>query len=116
MKIMSQLKMSNQLVHDAVSEACAKTDCSPDARREFENARLPLPMPEKMTIDSFHANNLRVAEGERWVWFVTRGDPQSVFFDEESGLFGCCWGPDKVSGGYTDLGFRSQDPVEMYLV
>ena len=66
--------------------------------------------------DEFHAKNLNVAAGECWVWFVTQDDPQSIFFDEVSGLFGCCWGPDNETGGYTDLGYRSQDPVEMYLV
>ena len=103
-------------VRDAVSTASAKTSCSPEARKQFENSCLPLPLPGLINIDVFHARNLDLAAGERWVWFVMQSDPQSIFFDEASGLFGCCWGPDKETGGYTDLGFRSQDPVEMYLV
>lgn len=116
MKVISPLRMSELLVRDTISAASETTTCSSEAKKEFENSRLPFPTPGTINIDPFHAKNLNLIAGERWVWFVTQGDPQSVFFDESSGLFGCCWGPDQATGGYADLGFRSQDPVEMYLV
>ncbi len=71
----------------------------------------PVPMRIRALANRSQANSEYV---EQWVWFVTMGDPQSVFLDELSGQFGVCWGPDQHDGHYDDLGYRSPDPVEMF--
>jgi hypothetical protein len=116
MKVRGKFNMSPQLVREAVAASVAESNCAPADREKFLNACLPVPLPKSINVDEFHAANLGVAAGEHPVWFVVQGDPQSVFFDEETGRFGACWGPDRDRGTYDDLGFRSRDPVEMFLV
>ena len=55
----------------------------------------------------------RLMRGTRTVYFVSRGEPHSVFFDPETQSFGCAWGPALPDGKYIDLGFRSEDVLEM---
>ena len=56
---------------------------------------------------------LEASPGEHTVFFVCRCDPQSVFFDPKTQSFGCAWGPELPDLKYVDLGFRSQDVLEM---
>ena len=51
--------------------------------------------------------------GQRQVYMVCRADPQSVFWDPATESFGCAWGPELPELRYVDLGFRSQDVLEM---
>ena len=108
------LKMLGPLVLDVVSAAIKQSYFPPSDQRQFLESCLPLPLPGLITISEFHAKNLSVLPGTRSVWFITQNDPQSVFYDESSGVFGACWGPDGERGTYDDLGFRSRDPIEMY--
>ena len=55
----------------------------------------------------------RLSPGLRDVYMICRSDPQSVFFDPETMSFGCAWGPQLPDMKYVDLGFRSQDVLEM---
>jgi hypothetical protein len=57
--------------------------------------------------------SLQLAPGPRTVYFVCRSDPQSVFFDPQTQSFGCAWGPELPDLTYIDLGFRSEDVLEM---
>jgi hypothetical protein len=116
MKPNSPLKMSSALVREFVVSKASASDRLLVDRERFLTECLVEPEAGLVKIDEFHARNLGFPPGDHRVWFITRGDPQSVFFDEIANLFGCCWGPDKDTGDYVDLGYRSQDPVEMYLV
>ena len=49
------------------------------------------------------------------VWFITSGQPQRVFYDERTSLFGVAWGPDAQTSLYADLGFRTGDPIDAFL-
>ena len=51
--------------------------------------------------------------GQRQVYMVCRSEPQSVFWDPVTKNFGCAWGPELPELRYIDLGFRSQDVLEM---
>jgi hypothetical protein len=110
------LKLSISAVEAAVSAALHKSNFSQQEIQLFKLACQLPPASGLVSINEFHAKNLNLQPGEHQVWFVTKGDPQSVFFDETTGLFGSCWGPDLDNGLYDDLGYRSIDPVEMYLV
>ena len=110
------LGMTAHFVRDLVGAAVAASACSEIQRRQFLTASLPLPALGAVIVDEFHARNLALSPGSHTVWFITTGDPQSVFFIESSGSFGTCWGPDGTTGVYLDLGFRSRDPVEMFFV
>lgn len=110
------LKMSVQDVQRRVQDALERSECPAESKRIFELDRVPRPTPRMVELDEFHTRSPQLSPGLFWTWCVSEGGPQSVFFDEVSGLFGVCWGPDRETGGYMDLGYRSQDPVEMSLV
>lgn len=75
-----------------------------------------LDLPEKIEVHlaAFRGTCLGLPEGIRTVWLIIKDSPQSVFYDAFTGSFGACWGPEKDTGSYIDLGFRSDDPIEMY--
>jgi len=110
------LKLPANAVRSKVIEQVEYSKCSTASRSQFLSVCLPEPEPGLVRLDEFHARLPNQFPGTYAVWFITRGSPQSVFFDECVGLFGCCWGPDRDTGEYSDLGYRSQDPVEMSLV
>jgi hypothetical protein len=110
------LELTAESVRDRVSAAVAKSACQEKQRRAFLDASLSLPTQGTVVVDEFHAQNLAVCPGSHKVWFITMGDPQSVFFVEAGDLFGACWGPGRSDNAYMDLGFRSPDPVEMFQV
>jgi hypothetical protein len=70
------------------------------------------PEPGRVTLER-EAYGLNISPGERTVHFVNYSEPQSVFFDSETQSFGCAWGPELPDLKYVDLGFRSQDVLEM---
>lgn len=51
--------------------------------------------------------------GTHMVYFVTEDNPLSVFYDPSSESFGAAWGPDESTGQYLDLGFRSDDVLDI---
>ena len=108
--------MSPESMKDLVIEAISKSKCSHGDRERLLHDLLARPEKDLVTLDEFHAGISNLSPRQYVVWFITRLDPQSVFFDENTGQFGSCWGPEKETGQYTDLGYRSKDPVEMYLV
>jgi hypothetical protein len=108
------LKQHNVLKKTA--ERANISTCANEIRQKFFSACLPIPEVGIVHLDEFHARLPNLHSGDYVVWFITKNSPQSVFFDESSGLFGCCWGPDQDSGEYADLGYRSDDPVEMFSV
>jgi hypothetical protein len=107
---------SEQLVMEAVDNATKNSTYSLENCNQFSKARISPPILGAVNVSEFHAKNLGLPAGIHKVWFITQSTPQSVFFDEASGLFGACWGPDNVSDKYDDLGFRGPDPVDMFLV
>ena len=109
--------MSADGVRQAVSAAIAASTSAHADLERFKLACLPDPLPVLVHVDEFNARNLGTTPGDHLAWLVTNGGgPQAVFFDEDSGRFGACWGPDRATGDHVDIGFRSADPVEMYLV
>lgn len=107
---------SAELLRKKILEALLNSEYSESDCRSFKEACLHTPERDWVNVDSFHAKNLNIAAGKHSVWFITRMDPQSVFWDEHSNLFGACWGPDLKSGTYEDLGFRSDDPLRLFLM
>ena len=105
-----------ELLRRRIAEALLISEYSELDCKRFKEACLLTPEKDWISVDSFHAKNLNISAGTHLVWFITRMDPQSVFWDEHSGLFGTCWGPDPKSGNYEDLGFRSDDPLRMFLM
>lgn len=86
-----------------------------ESKARFVEQCLEEPKPCVILVDAFHANRLSIQPGPINVWLVTQGDPQSVFFDEATSRFGACWGPDSTDGSYSDMGFRTESPLEAYL-
>lgn len=111
-----QLKLSSDAVCSKVAEQANTSTCTDESRRKFLSECLPVPEAGLVRLEEFQTRLPDLQPGIHAVWFITRNSPQSVFFDERSGFFGCCWGPDRDTGEYTDLGYRSSDPVDMYLV
>src|SRR5687767_12132616 len=107
--------MSVQDVLNVVTAAVNSSTAALPDRERFLSARLETPIRGVITTDDFHAKNLGTRAGKHEVWFVTMNEPQSVFFDESVGLFGSCWGP-AAAGEYENIGYRSGDPIEMFLV
>lgn len=91
----------------------------PNPREYIESIRLRFiekritPFARPVVIESHVSQRVGIPEGDHTVYFVTDDDPQSVFFDPKTNLFGCAWGPEQASGRYIDLGFRSIDVLEM---
>ena len=108
--------MTPESVREFVIEQASKSTRLRSDRERLLRGLLPVPEKGLVRLDAFHAGISNLSPGEYEVWFIIRLDPQSVFFDENPKLFGACWGPEKETGHYTDLGYRSRDPVEMYLV
>lgn len=102
-------------VDRAVLAGLATSTNSPADQARFLAARRVVPLPCVVYVDEFCARNLASTEGEHLAWLITEDDPQSVFFDEATGQFGVCWGPAAGTNEYKDIGFRSGDPVDMYL-
>lgn len=80
-------------------------------RQRFESERIK-PMLRTVALERDVASLDRLS-GDYSVYFVTEGDPLSVFFDPISNCFGAAWGPELGTGRYVDLGFRSDDVLEM---
>jgi hypothetical protein len=99
---------------DEALRSCEMPD-APTAQR-FLEARLATPLEGEVQLQEYRAASAGLAPGKHAVWFVVKDDPQSVFFDPETQLFGACWGPEQGSGTYWDLGFRSGNPFKMYVV
>lgn len=86
-----------------------------NAAIRFVNASLDEPVQQAVLLEEFRASAFGLTGGIRQVWFVVRDDPQSVFYDLQTGSFGACWGPDAATGRYVDLGFRDENPFEMFI-
>jgi hypothetical protein len=78
---------------------------------KFRAARV-FPEPARVVLER-DSYGLEASPGEHAVFFVCRSEPRSVFFDPKSQSFGCAWGPELPDLKYIDLGFRSQDVLEM---
>lgn len=97
--------------------ACASDDpttrsaYAADQLRKFREEQLFPPALESVHLDENIARGMPA--GWREVWFVTRGQPQSVFYEEETQLFGVAWGPIGKDSWYMDLGFRDTDPLDL---
>jgi len=81
----------------------------------FFSARLKEPVEQTVFLEEVRASAFGITGGIRQVWMVVRDDPQSVFYHFQTASFGACWGPDALTGQYTDLGFRDQNPFEMFI-
>jgi hypothetical protein len=108
--------MRHQSLAEIVQAACDDSACSEADRQRFLSALLPQPIAQEVAIDRFQTSGLVQSQEKHPVWLVARNGPQTVFYDEKSGLFGCCWGPDRDTGEYKDLGFCGGDPVAMFLL
>ena len=71
------------------------------------------PIRRSVVIEPHVADRLGLPVGDHPVYFVSEDDPQSVFYDPATNLFGCAWGPQLPDLRYVDLGFRSEDVLEM---
>jgi hypothetical protein len=80
--------------------------------RRFNATRIA-PTSESVLLER-DVYGLGLSPGTRTVYFVNHSDPQSVFFDPETHSFGCAWGPELPNFRYVDLGFRSQDVLEVF--
>lgn len=84
-----------------------------DQLRQFRNAQLSPPRRESVYLEQAMAGPDGV-EGWQDVWFVTLGQ-QSVFYDEFTQSYGVAWDTlGKNDRWYTDLGFRDDDPLELF--
>jgi hypothetical protein len=83
-----------------------------DVRAQFLSERI-VPELREVKVEAHVALLIGLAEGKHSVYFVTDSDPQSVFYDPHTKSFGSAWGPEKTSGEYVDLGFRSADVLAM---
>ena len=72
-----------------------------------------VPVARAVLIEPHVSLLLGLREGEHTVYFVTDDEPQSVFLDPATNLFGCAWGPEAHTLRYVDLGFRSEDVLEV---
>jgi hypothetical protein len=84
------------------------------AREDFDSSLIS-PVADSVEVDQPIAEVLNVEPGTRAVWFITKHATQRVFVDDSSGLFGVAWGPDAATGKYSDLGIRSDDPIDAFL-
>jgi hypothetical protein len=77
-----------------------------------------LSVAEEITVSlaDFRAPFVGLEPGDHRVWLVIRTGAQSVFYDPKNRNFGACWGPEIGSGEWLDLGFRSDDPFQMYVI
>ena len=107
--------MSPEAVNEIVRSGIEKSTLSNSVKARFASCCLIEPKSGLVWLDEFHARLPGHVPGSRVVWFVTQSDPQSVFFDERDGSFGACWGPARDGAQYVDLGYRSLDPVEMFV-
>jgi hypothetical protein len=73
------------------------------------------PKEIQVSLADFRAEFVGLAEGVYSVLLVVEDSPQSVFYDPLTKKFGACFGPDVNTGEYIDWGFRSDDPIEMYI-
>ena len=94
--------------HDADPTAIQRT------REDFDSS-LIAPVAGLIEVEPHIADVLNLQAGSRAVWFVTKHATQRVFVDDSSGLFGVAWGPDVTTGRYSDLGIRSDDPIDAFL-
>ena len=84
--------------------------------KKFVARCLALPEKVSVSLEPFRAPYVSLEPGIHEVWLVVRGDSQSVFYDPINKNFGACWGPVMETGELIDLGFRSDDPYEMYVI
>lgn len=90
----------------------AKDD--PNKAAKIRDLILPTFRMIDVVLDAVRARHVGKKAGVHQVLLVLQDEPQSVFFDIQCGDFGACWGPDAATGELIDLGFRGDDPVEIY--
>ena len=99
----------------AIANAVTSSKVQQDVVARFRQGVLAAPELISVFVDEPQARFLGRPPGNYEVWLVMKDDPQSVFYDPVSRLFGACWGPDIVTGRFVDLAVRSANPLEMYL-
>ena len=105
----------NVWIDEAFRAAIAKPCCKQDTLNLAVAKRLSVPKNIQVSLADFRAPFVGLPEGIHAVWLLLEDDPQSVFYDPATKKFGACWGPEIETGEYIDLGFRSDDPLEMYI-
>ena len=90
------------------------TEAVSDAKKRFSLTLID-PELDVVNIEPNFAEILGRTPGLHAVWYITKLGEQRVFFDESNDSFGVGWGPDKATGYYADLGFRTFDPLDAYL-
>ncbi len=93
------------------------------AQRIYKQSTLDRAMANKLiepreiqvSLADFRAPFVGLPEGIYSVWLLVEDSPQSVFYDPLTKKFGASFGPDIYTGENIDLGFRSDDPLEMYI-
>ena len=103
------------IIYKRVAQALDSTPITDELAARFKSCLLDDPEEANVTLADFRASYLKMKPGNYAVLLVVKDDPQSVFFDPNTGLYGACWGPDIYTGETIDLGFRSDNPAEMYL-
>ena len=108
-------KSVKDMIYKCVAQALDSTPITDELAARFKSCLLADPEETTITLADFRASYLKMEPGNYSVLLIVKDDPKSVFFDPNTGLYGACWGPDIYTGETIDLGFRSDDPVEMYL-
>jgi len=120
------MKRSPAEVHQAVLIAFQNStrqwvpgqDDDPDAIHKSRTrfiASLIAPEVGNVEVEPHVAATLSLGPGAIPVWFVTGPAAQRVFLDERTDNFGSAWGPERSTGRYVDLGFRTSDPIDAFL-
>jgi hypothetical protein len=102
-------------IEAAFSNAAIQPCCKQETMNRAVSKRLLTPRSIQVSLADFRAPFVGLPEGIYSVWLLLEDDPQSVFYDPATKKFGACWGPDVHTGEIIDLGFRSEDPIEMYI-
>jgi hypothetical protein len=102
-------------IETAFRRATAQPCCKQETMNRAVSKILSTPKEIQVSLADFRAPFVGLPEGIYAVWLLLEDDPQSVFFDPATEKFGACWGPDVHTGEIVDLGFRSEDPLEMYI-
>ncbi|RYG14865.1 MAG: hypothetical protein EON92_00270 [Burkholderiales bacterium] len=104
-------------IRQVVEERIAAREMQQDPlERKFADRYLRVAEGITVEVTDFRSPYVGLEPGNYPVWLVIRGDIQSVFYDPMSRSFGACLGPEIGSGGWLDLGFRSDDPYAMYVI
>jgi hypothetical protein len=86
-----------------------------DARRRFSNS-LCEPSETEISVDEFHAAQVGLRVGTHRFWTVSVEGSSQVFYDEAKDTFGKADRIGDAQGVWVDIGHRSPDPFEIYLV